>query len=96
MNKTFKLSLNFNSIISISGLIGFCGGVVATPFILLNLMSDSGFQPAIIIFGLFAPALTGLINGLFLGLICYPLYKFLTMKYGFKYTGVLYVEDQDS
>lgn len=93
MNQSFKMSLNFNSVISISGLIGLCSGVVATPFILLNILSETGMDPIVILFTLIAPSITGLINGLFIGLVSYPLYKYLTTKYGFKYTGSIYIKD---
>ena len=92
MNQEFKLRLKFISLVSLSGLIGFCAGVVSIPLYLFNEFSSS--EPATTYIWLVALApIGGFINGLFLGVLAYPLYWWITKKISFKYRGQLYINE---
>ena len=85
-----RVQFDFKSYLFISAYIGFCGSVVAIPFLLLfapggDVNVDVG-ERSLLIF-LFTPV-SGVLNGLFLGLLGYPLYRWISNKLkGDTYTG---------
>ena len=96
MERTFKVRLRFNSLISISSLIGFCAGVVWIPVQMITLFTsdDTHFITALLLVVL--SPMFGLINGFLLGLVAYPCYAYICRRVGFSYTGVFLEKDSAS
>ena len=90
--KEFTVHLTFLSFLKTSLLIGFCFGVCSVPLVILFNYSQAG--PVIIPMSIVGTPFAGVLNGLFAGVIGYPLYHWLSGRIGFKLKGNLYVSDR--
>ena len=98
MAEEFKLKLGFGSVISLSGLLGFCAGAISGPVLLLLTLTDTEteFEFVLIPFFLIGSPIVGLINGYLVGFLAYPLYYWLVNKVGFRYNGDIYVSKEEN
>lgn len=84
-----RLQLDLSSLIRISGLLGLCSGAGLIPLIIF-LSAEAVMQSpgSILIIFLIAP-LFGALNGAAMGIVAYPLYKYLSQRAkGQTYTGI--------
>ncbi len=84
-----RLQLDLASLIRISGLLGLCSGTGLIPLIIyLSATALSQNPGSIVIIFLIAP-LFGALNGAAMGIVAYPLYKYLSQRAkGQTYTGI--------
>ena len=72
-----RLKLNYVSLIKLSFLLGFCAGVVSIPFVLLLTAEIAKFN---IVSVIFCAPISGVILGLLMAVLGYPLYSWITAK----------------
>ena len=84
-----RLQLDLSSLIRMSGLLGLCSGAGLIPLIIyLSAEAVAQNPSSIVIIFLIAP-LFGALNGAAMGIVAYPLYKWLSQRAkGHTYTGI--------
>lgn len=98
MNHIFKFQLSFFSLIKFCAFLGFCYGVVGAPVGIFlqagSLQSHPESTIEIVLFTLLLSPAVGTFNGALMGLLGFPLYRWLSNKVGIKYTGNIYMNSQ--
>jgi hypothetical protein len=84
-----RLQLDLPSLIRMSGLLGLCSGVGLIPLIIYLSAEAVTQNPASIAIIFLVAPLFGALNGAAMGIVAYPLYKWLSQRAkGQTYTGI--------
>ena len=92
--KKFKFQLNFSSFVKFMSFSGLCAGITAIPIMFLSNISNPKIDSLDWLYGapfiLIGTPMLFTVYGAFMGVIGFPLYKWLSSQIGFKYSGTLY------
>ncbi len=97
---SFKIQLNFISLLKLSTLVGFCAGIGLIPFNFLyyfwkltdgvhDIANVSGV-PTLVAFVVIGSPFFGALYGVIVGLVGYPMYRWLSARVGIVYRGRLH------
>ena len=95
-SKRFRFRLDFRSLFVFSTILGFCFGVLSIPIVFISNLIKIGpghFFPEMILIVLVGAPATGIMTGVLMGVIGYPIYKWVSGRYSITYSGQAFLED---